>query len=215
MGLASFNRMRRERAKGEMLEAELFKVHHAARNKARVERVNAHRENKARVEEIRQEDRAASERIGEKVRRGLETRITDEPMRKDHAAEIAGRNLHGVGLPKDPVQRIEERIPQGTTANEKLVENMSAELPGPDPAAVDAARREVGAALPGERRAAPETRVEASVALTERSRVEVPSNWRDMPWPQRRSLATQFSDGPIHNNEEAVAAIEAELRRRG
>lgn len=155
MGLSSFNRMRRERAPVNIMEAERSRLDNEARNARRNDRVAVHDRNKQRVEEIRQEDAAANERIGEKVRKGMQTAIIDEPLRKDHAAEIAGRHLEGVQEPKDPVDRVRERIPQHETANEKLVENMSAELPGPDLAAVAAAREEAGAAPLPETRAEP------------------------------------------------------------
>lgn len=47
-----------------------------------------------------------------------------------------------------------------------------------------------------------------------RATVEIPGNWRDLSWQDRRSLASKFSPDPIHNGEEANAAIEAELAKR-
>lgn len=44
--------------------------------------------------------------------------------------------------------------------------------------------------------------------------VVIPDNWRELPWPRLRSLASQVSDDPIVNRPVAVAAIEAELARR-
>lgn len=49
----------------------------------------------------------------------------------------------------------------------------------------------------------------------ERSNVEIPANWRDLTWQERRSLASKLSDDPISNGEEANAAIDGELKRRG
>ncbi|MCF6371059.1 hypothetical protein [Rhizobium halophilum] len=49
----------------------------------------------------------------------------------------------------------------------------------------------------------------------ERSKVEIPATWKDLTWQERRSLASKLSDDPISNGEEANAAIEAELKRRG
>lgn len=39
--------------------------------------------------------------------------------------------------------------------------------------------------------------------------VVIPSWWRDMPWPQMRSLAASLSDAPIRNKDDAEAAIVA------
>lgn len=44
--------------------------------------------------------------------------------------------------------------------------------------------------------------------------VVIPDNWRELPWPRLRSLASQVSDDPIVNRPVAVAAIEAEIARR-
>ncbi|CAD7023178.1 hypothetical protein REJC140_00119 [Pseudorhizobium endolithicum] len=49
----------------------------------------------------------------------------------------------------------------------------------------------------------------------ERSKVEIPANWKDLTWQERRSLASKLSDDPVSNGEEANTAIEAELKRRG
>lgn len=43
---------------------------------------------------------------------------------------------------------------------------------------------------------------------------EIPGGWADMSWPELRKLASQVSDEPVTNKEQAVAAIEAELARR-
>ena len=42
----------------------------------------------------------------------------------------------------------------------------------------------------------------------------IPDNWRDLTWPQMRSLASKVSDGPIRNGADAERAIEAEIARR-
>ncbi|HEV7437770.1 MAG TPA: hypothetical protein VGO22_23335 [Pseudorhizobium sp.] len=47
------------------------------------------------------------------------------------------------------------------------------------------------------------------------AKVEIPANWKDLTWQERRSLASKLSEDPISNGEEANAAIEAELKRRG
>lgn len=44
--------------------------------------------------------------------------------------------------------------------------------------------------------------------------IAIPDNWRELSWQDRRSLASKFSPDPIHNGDEANAAIEAELAKR-
>jgi hypothetical protein len=48
----------------------------------------------------------------------------------------------------------------------------------------------------------------------QRAAVEIPADWRELPWPRLRSLASKVCDDPISNRPVAVAAIEAELSRR-
>jgi hypothetical protein len=48
----------------------------------------------------------------------------------------------------------------------------------------------------------------------EQEAVEIPDNWRDLPWPQRKSLASRVTDTPVVNGEIANRAIEEELQRR-
>lgn len=48
-----------------------------------------------------------------------------------------------------------------------------------------------------------------------RAAVAIPGDWNSLSWQERRSLASQLSDEPITNGEQANAAIEAELKRRG
>lgn len=45
--------------------------------------------------------------------------------------------------------------------------------------------------------------------------VEIPSDWKALKWFAMRSLASKVSDVPIKTMDDAVAAIEAELARRG
>ena len=49
----------------------------------------------------------------------------------------------------------------------------------------------------------------------ERAAVEIPATWRELPWPKLRSLASKVCDEPISNRNVALAAIEAQLQRRG
>jgi len=39
----------------------------------------------------------------------------------------------------------------------------------------------------------------------------IPENWRELPWPELRSLASKLSDTPISNKADAIAAIEARV----
>lgn len=48
-----------------------------------------------------------------------------------------------------------------------------------------------------------------------RAAVAIPDNWKDLSWQERRSIASKLSDEPIANGEQANAAIEAELAKRG
>lgn len=48
----------------------------------------------------------------------------------------------------------------------------------------------------------------------DRGVVVIPDGWEGLSWPERRSLASQVSDNPIRNGEDANAAITAELARR-
>jgi hypothetical protein len=150
MGLASFNRMRRERKPVERLEAERFAEWNKRHNERRLDRDNTHVElNEDEIQEtIREEESAAMGRIGDKVIAGIKegekkNGVIDKFLREDHAAEIAGRNLVDVDQPKDPVARVDERVPDNT-ANEKLVAHTSVNRKGPSKAMVEAAQREAG-----------------------------------------------------------------------
>lgn len=64
---------------------------------------------------------------------------------------------------------------------------------------------------------APNKRTAASAAAETsetRAAVEIPANWKELGWQDRRSLASKLTDDAVHNGEEANAAIEAELARR-
>lgn len=47
-----------------------------------------------------------------------------------------------------------------------------------------------------------------------RAAVAIPGDWQSLSWQERRSLASQLSDEPITNGEQANAPIKAELMRR-
>ena len=49
---------------------------------------------------------------------------------------------------------------------------------------------------------------------TDQQAVEIPANWRDLPWPMRRALAASVSNHPIKTAAEAERAITAALSRR-
>jgi hypothetical protein len=149
MGLAAFNRMRRERAPVERMEAERFVRWRDERNQRLKQ--GARQETEKEQLEIWREEQAAMQRVGEKVRLGMAMAeegapVTDEPLRRDHAAEIAGRNLKDVDQPKDPLTRYDERVPPDTTFNEELVPHMSVEHEGPSAEQVRAAEIETGVA---------------------------------------------------------------------
>jgi hypothetical protein len=71
------------------------------------------------------------------------------------------------------------------------------------------------AVIPGAQKIVGDQLVDGIGLSDERSKVEIPANWRDLTWQERRSLASKLSDDPISNGEEANAAIDAELKRRG
>lgn len=50
--------------------------------------------------------------------------------------------------------------------------------------------------------------------LEARSKIEIPDAWADLKYGDLRSLASSVSDTPIHNRDEAVAAVTAEIARR-
>ena len=45
--------------------------------------------------------------------------------------------------------------------------------------------------------------------------ITIPDDWRDLAWPQLKSLAGSVSDEKIKTKDDAVAAIELEIERRG
>jgi hypothetical protein len=62
--------------------------------------------------------------------------------------------------------------------------------------------------------ASPSPFTPASETPATRAAVVIPDNWQALGWQERRSLASKLTDDPVHNGEEANAAIEAELARR-
>ena len=233
MGLSSFNRMRRERKAVEMIEAERSEANLKFLHGRSKERQEVHAQNKERVEEIREAETKASERIrvkallgqgidpetGEQLAKmedveggGARTAFTiDEPLRKDHAAEMAGRNLQGVQEAKSPTQRLDERIPDGGTAAEELVPHLSVERDGPTAEMVEAARkeREDPASAPGASDGgAPEPTDE------QRDAVEIPDDWQSMSAAERKALASQIAGYDITRAADADPVIRGEEARR-
>lgn len=227
MGLASFNRMRRERLPVARIETQRFMAAHAADQGRRQDRVGRHTELKASVADVRQAESDAMQRIGAKVEAGLDN--NDIPLRKDHAAEIEGRNVEGAQQPRNPMDRLNERVPEGQTVNEQLVGTLNADGPGPNPALLQAAREATGRADDRQPERKPEgdgvrrrradkpapTDAQRAELLAKRSEVEIPANWPDLAWPRKRALAAKVADGPVMNAADVEAAIKAELTRRG
>lgn len=76
----------------------------------------------------------------------------------------------------------------------------------------EAAQKIVGDQPVGE---AASGRLRTTETAESRASVAIPEDWTSLSWQERRSLASQLSDDPITNGEQANAAIEAELKRRG
>ena len=146
--------------------------------------------------------------MGKKVEEGRNSDVIDEPLRRDHAAEIAGRNLEGVQEPTDPAAHVAERIPAEKTANEKLVPLTGAESDGPTAEQVHAAAKEVGA-LP-----APAGEGEGVAPKGESSGADIPADWEGLHWKTRVSLAEKLSGREDLKTEEANDIISAEVKRR-
>jgi hypothetical protein len=236
MGLAGFNRMRRERAPESKMEAERFdkwnQTRHANAKAAR----RADRENREALPAIREENLAASQRIGEKVLEGIREGeaggVIDGPLRRDHAAEITGRNLHDVQKPKSPVQRVEDRIPTEKTVTEELVDHLQVDKDGPSAELVEAARVETGAirepdaAAPGSGESvAPEggegaatgdeENTDAEGEGTKKRRVAIAHDWQSLDAEKRKALAGRISGEEVTLAKDADKIIRDELASRG
>jgi hypothetical protein len=145
MGLSGFNRARRSRLEVEKFEAERFEKDNAARWAAHHALDDNDKQAEKDLAKSRKLEDEASALIGEKVVAGIEKAdnggIIDEDLRRDHAAEIAGRTLENNQEPKGAVERLEERIPTGT-ANEELVPHTQVDQEGPSPELMKAATLE-------------------------------------------------------------------------
>jgi hypothetical protein len=60
-----------------------------------------------------------------------------------------------------------------------------------------------------------EVLTEVAETKVDASDVEIPDDWKSLKFFALRSIASKISDSPIKNMEDAIAAIEAELARRG
>lgn len=237
MGLAAFNRMRRERKAVEMIEAERSEENLKYLHSRSALRQEMHQQLKERVGEIREAEAAASQRIGDKVLigQGIDPAtgektgasdqpgfVVDEPLRRDHAAEIAGRNLQGVQEDKSPTQRLDERIPSHETAAEQLVPHLTVSNPGPTPEMVEAARleredpaRAPGAADPGsEESVAPKGESGTGTDPAGRAAEEIPQGWEGWGAMDRRNLAGRIAGHEISTVKEGDAIIREELARQ-
>lgn len=238
MGLASFNRMRRSKKGVNVAEAERFKIDNEARNEGRRLKREVRNANLSRKEELRDLEHDANQNFAEKAIAGTETEVIDEPLRRDHAAEIAGRNIEGVQTPMDPVDRVIDRIPD-STANEELVGKTQVNMPGPSLEDVNAARREIGVRefAEGDTKPKPRSPDEVNAAKEEarerarqerlsrnekarretpleRSQVEIPADWEQAHGNRVKSIASQLTDEPITSKEQAEDVIRSELKRR-
>lgn len=234
MGLAGFNRMRRERRAVEEKEAERFREDNAARWAGKRERDEQHRRNKKKVGKLRAEEAKAVERISAKMERAARTdRPSGDPLRSDHAAVMSGANVHGAQIARDPVERLRERIPDKEMASERLARTLDADSgPNPTAALVEAAREEQVAqdhpldSAPrspddAEAQADEETRADAQndddgETGTEddpRDHVRIPKDYAGRPAAERRRIAERLG-ATVSNAAEADEVIAAELERR-
>ena len=151
MGLSSFNRMRRSLLKSSEAETERFIENNKARWEAHHARAKVMGNTPPeKLEELQKLDEEAVQEIGRKniegMKMGEEGKLPDLPLRADHAAEIAGRTpktSHEEAI--SPMERLHERIPEGT-ANEKLSwEFKGVDEDGPDPELIKAAQVETAA----------------------------------------------------------------------
>lgn len=142
MGLSSFNRARRSMIGVNEIEVERFKEDNAKRWAAHRSLDKTQEEIDEDLETVREAEAKGVAIIGEKVVAGIksgeEGGPIDLPLREDHAAEIAGRIVMNTQEPIDLMDRLHERIPDGT-ANEELVKYTSVEQEGPTPELVAAA----------------------------------------------------------------------------
>lgn len=147
MGLSSFNRMRRQRNAVELMEAKRFEENNRKRWSAHHTRdANMGTTDEKELSKLRKAEHDAVEKIGELNVQGLKTAVPDAPMRKEHAAEIAGRTMTDMqqGEPMTPTELRTNRVPESAPASEKLVDRTSVEHRGPTVKELQAANVEAG-----------------------------------------------------------------------
>lgn len=208
MGMSAFNRARRSRLDVEEEEAKRFEKWH--KDHWGAERLTDKDPDKTdkEVEKIRKLEGAASDLIGEKARQGIlegeRGGIIDRPLREDHAAEIAGRTqVDGQGEPTSPVDRVRQRIADGS-ANEELVSHTQVDQPGAPAELIRDATLEV---TPPDDRAAKERELDAMVASAEVDRAAVQAE-KDA----REETAAAKAEGDAARARGEVAPVQAEAQ---
>lgn len=140
-----------------------------------------------------------------------------EPIPKreapDHADdEDTTRTPSGgsVGGASTTVTSAETAVPEGDLGSPQMVLNREADTSGTveNLQTGEVAKLDDNPAQTG-------GRVRVSETDETRAAVKIPDDWKELSWQERRSLASQVSAEPITNGEQANAAIEAELKRRG
>lgn len=149
MGLASFNRMRRERAKVLEEEAKRFDADNKRRWKAHHDRSISLKDYEKETAKVWDEELAANQRIGEKNLAFIEHPEKGDPLKADHAAVMTGENIKGAQEDRTILERLAERIPQGGTAAEVMAPLTGVDSEKPiTKEMVDAAREEAGLTEP-------------------------------------------------------------------
>jgi hypothetical protein len=213
MGMSAFARARREMSAVEKVEAERFKAVKDAGGIRAQDDVRAEADKLLPAAAEAQEQ--ALKNIGEKA-----LAPNDEALRNDHAAEIAGRNIEGVHLPKDPVERVTERVPSATQ-NEKLVPLTSVDSEGPSPALLKAVAKETGTeGIEDQARTVPDADPNAPVSTTgdeviDGPQVAIPDDWEELHAPEMKDLARNFTKRQVNTKAEAEIVIRRELKKRG
>ena len=237
MGLASFNRSRRERAGVLKIEADRFEKD----NKARWDAHNAHdhqpREDYDKeTAKVWKEEVAANKRIGDKNQAFIDNPEKGDPLKADHAAVMTGENVKGAQDDRTIKERLAERIPESGTAAEKLAPTTMVEGPVADPALIDKAREEMFGDKDGgvakAAKAADESTAAEDEADTDQAadpnasnteqlvqktvpdrEVKIADNWYLLPASGRRKIATDLGY-EVKNAVEADTAIRQELAKR-
>ena len=149
MGLASFNRMRREKAKVMEEEVKRFVEDNKRRWDAHHARSIPLKKYEAETAKVWDAELAANQRIGEKNLAFIENPEKGDPLKADHAAVMAGENIKGAQDDRPLMDRLHDRIPQGGTAAEVMAPLTGVDSEKPiTKEMVDAAREEAGLTEP-------------------------------------------------------------------